>query len=66
MLAIGRTEQRRRMTRRESAANGASIRRSPIGVVGIVDCESAWIDLPDASFDLERLPIPFPRFDEPE
>jgi hypothetical protein len=32
----------------------------------MVDCETAVIDLQDASFDLERLPIPFPRLDEPE
>lgn len=37
-----------------------------------VEPQQAWdigggeIDLPDASFDMERLPIPFPRADEPE
>lgn len=66
MLAIGRTEQRRRTVGRESAAMRASVRRPPIRVIGMVDCEAAVIDLQDASFDLERLPIPFPRLDEPE
>jgi hypothetical protein len=35
-------------------------------VAAMVDCETAVIDLQDASFDIERLPIPFPRLDEPE
>lgn len=66
MLAVGRTGHGWRKTARVDAKRRATFAVALARPLRIDPLEASPIDLPDASFDLESLPIPFPRYDEPE
>lgn len=66
MLAVGRTGHGRRNTVRAVSERRAATDAALARPLRVDPWDAASIDLPDASFDIESLPIPFPRYDDPE